>query len=54
MKATCIEWDIEDENKNLLPKEIKIPDGIDKDFISDYISDVTGFCHNGYVLERDK
>ena len=57
MKATNIEWDVsdleEDELEDLdLPTEIEIPEGMeDEDDISDYISDVTGFCHYGFVLE---
>lgn len=65
-KATCIEWDLDDDDltpediDNLdLPDEIGIPDEIlaaaedDEDAIGDYLSDVTGFCHKGYVLEDD-
>ena len=60
MKATNIEWDIdneytEEEKEDLLatlPTEIEIPEGMtDEDEISDYISDETGFCHKGFVLE---
>lgn len=53
MKATCIEWDKEGLDVNL-PDEIEIPDDIEEDdfdAIDDYISDQTGFCHFGYVLE---
>lgn len=58
MKAINIRWDIdEDYDEDLdilqmLPDEIEIPEGmIDEDEISDYISNVTGFCHNGYDLD---
>lgn len=53
MKATNIEWDVDDlEDLDYLPTEIEIPEGmIDEEEISDYISDETGFCHNGFVLE---
>ena len=58
MKATCIEWDIDGDMEVLdeLPTEIELPneltDGeVDYDGIDDYLSDVTGFCHFGYVLE---
>ena len=53
MKATNIEWDVNElEDLEYLPTEIKLPEGmIDEEEISDYISDETGFCHNGYVLE---
>ena len=52
MKAIHILWDT-DEPKDLesLPTEIPIPDGMeDEDEISDYLSDVTGFCHKGFRL----
>lgn len=65
-KATCIDWDLDDDDltpeeiEDLdLPDEIEIPDEIlaaaeeDDDAIGDYLSDVTGFCHKGYVLEDD-
>lgn len=33
---------------------IDIPEGMENDDeISDYISDVTGFCHKGYLLDTD-
>lgn len=53
MKATNIEWDIdEDEILTTLSTEIEIPDGMtDEEEISDYISDVTGFCHKGFDLD---
>lgn len=52
MKAINILWDTDGEEVNL-PNEIEIPDWVDKeddDEISDYLSDVTGFCHFGYEL----
>lgn len=57
MKAINIDWDI-DCNENIgeieLPTEIIIPGNItDDEEISDYISSVSGFCHNGYVLVKD-
>lgn len=59
MKATNIKWDITDEDCDydldtlqMLPDEIEIPESMtDEDEISDYISNVTGFCHYGYILE---
>jgi hypothetical protein len=48
LMVTDIQWDSDDEN---LPDEIQLPIGIVEDEkISDYISDVTGFCHNGFVI----
>ena len=60
MKAINIKWDTDGDEELLkeLPTEIQIPndlsEGIDMDDyneeISDYISDVTGFCHYGFEL----
>ena len=56
MKAVNIKWDTDGDLELLqeLPKEIEIPEHfIDEDYdeeISDYISDVTGFCHYGFEL----
>lgn len=52
MKATNIEWDVDfEEDLGMLPTEIEIPNGMqDEDEIADYLSDVTGYCHKGYVL----
>lgn len=59
MKATCIEWDTEGADI-VLPDEVELPDEvvydedgeINYDEIDDYLSDLTGFCHCGYVLEE--
>lgn len=53
MKAINIKWDTDSDKELLerLPKEIEIPSNItDKDAISDYITDKTGFCHKGFEL----
>ena len=52
MKAINIEWDVDyKEDLYALPTEIEIPEDLeDEDEISDYISDVTGFCHFGFEL----
>ena len=52
MKAINISWDVDNENdRQFLPTEIEIPNDItDEDEISDYISDLTGFCHCGFAL----
>lgn len=61
MKATNIEWDVSDNDMTdeemqdtleILPKEIDIPDGIDEDAVSDYLSELTGFCVFGYGLDK--
>ena len=61
MKAYNILWDIDEGDDVILPTEIEIPEEIasveDKDereeLISDYISDLTGFCHYGFELEGE-
>lgn len=58
MKAINITWDVDNkEDLNMLPSEIEIPEDmideageVDDDEISNYLSDVTGFCHKGYEL----
>lgn len=41
-------WSLDDT----VPTEIDIPDGMtDIEEISDYITDQTGFCHNGFIVE---
>jgi len=56
MKAYNIEWDTDGNLKllNSLPKEIEIPKDIenDIDLISDYISNVTEFCHFCFKLKK--
>ena len=51
-KAVSIEWDADsEEDLKSLPTEIDIPPELtDIDEISDYLSDLTGFCHKGFVL----
>lgn len=53
MKAINILWDVDcKEDLENLPKEIEIPDGMTDEYeISDYISEVTGFCHSGFIME---
>lgn len=52
MKAINIDWDVDNkEELENLPTEIEIPDELKTDDeVSDYISDITGFCHRGYEL----
>ena len=47
-----IQWDVDNEEDfNRLPQKVKIPEGMtDDDEISDYLSDMTGFCHYGFSL----
>lgn len=54
MKAFNIIWDVDPGDHTALPTEIDIPDDItDEDEISDYLSDVTGYCHKGFRLEGE-
>ena len=62
MKAINIEWDVTDGAEDMrqeevneiletLPTEMEVPEGMtDEEEISDYISDVTGFCHYSFEL----
>ena len=53
MKATNIKWDTDGDMEFLveLPTEMKLPDGMtEEDEISDWWSDQTGFCHDGFNL----
>ena len=49
--ATNIEWDKDDDDTIELPETIEIPEGLkDKEEISDYLTDQTGYCHKGFAL----
>ena len=50
--AINIQWDVDDnEDLNGLPQRVILPEGMtDDDEISDYLSDLTGFCHRGFSL----
>ena len=52
--AIDIKWITDGYDDVILPTEIEIPEDIEDDFeaISDYLSDMTGFLHSGYVLEN--
>lgn len=57
MKATNIKW-ITDEQDVSLPNEIIIPfpmtfEEMDEDAVSDYISEKTGFLHEGFCLAQE-
>ena len=50
MKAYDIEWETDGEDVEL-PTEIEIPEDMeDEDEISDYLSNLVGFCHKGFCL----
>jgi len=49
--AEIIEWDVDKNDDFELPKTIEIPeDMIDEDEISDYLSELTGYCHKGFYI----
>ena len=50
--AINIQWDVDnEEDLDSLPQRVILPDGMtDDDEISDYLSDLTGFCHRGFSL----
>lgn len=53
--AVDIDWDLDSGNDEDLPKEVEIPGSMtDTDEISEYLSCVTGFCHNGFKLREEK
>ncbi len=60
--AHDIRWDTDGDMKlfKTLPQEIEIPDEIWEDYdngndeaLSDYVSDVTGFCHYGFEIRTE-
>ena len=50
--AINIQWDVDDnEDLEYLPQRVRIPRGMtDDDEISDYLSNLTGYCHFGLSL----
>ena len=56
MRAINIKWDTDGDEEILktLPKEMDIPDDIDEENVADWLSDETGFCVFGFVLETEE
>ena len=56
MTSTNLLWDADtQEELELLPIEIDIQEDItEDDEISDYLSDVSGYCHHGFSLDSDE
>lgn len=50
LAAINIQWDVDNkEDLDGLPQKVVLPEGMtDDDEISDYLSDLTGFCHYGF------
>ena len=65
LKAINIKWDTDGDMEvlNELPMEMNIPDKLEEmykkdkeyalDEISDWLSDETGFCHDGFEIEKE-
>ena len=59
MKAINILWDVDaEEDIDFLPDAVEIPDDVIRhaygndveEAISDYLTDLTGYCHRGFEL----
>lgn len=52
LAAINIQWDVDyEEDLDGLPQKVILPERMtDDDEISDYLSDLTGFCHYGFSL----
>ena len=50
--AINIQWDVDnEEDLDSLPQRVILPEEMtDDDEISDYLTDLTGFCHRGFSL----
>ena len=58
MKVVNIKW-VTDGSDIVLPSEMEIPeefigeDGVDEDLVSDWISDETGWLHDGFEIAEE-
>lgn len=50
VKTISVEWDTDgmDEEELDLPSEVEVPSDIDEDQVSDWLSDLYGFCVKGW------
>ena len=56
MRFIKVHWDTSDDSSDEevtpadcgLPEIVKVPEWMDDDDISDWLSDVWGFCHHGW------
>lgn len=54
MKAININWDTDEDTAIVLPVSIEIPEDItDEEEISDFLSNITGYCHKGFDLIKE-
>lgn len=50
--VTNIIWDYDDNDEALFPTELVLPDDMtDVDDISNWLSDLTGYCTKGFTIE---
>ena len=58
MKAVNIKW-VTDGSDIVLPSEMEIPEefigdnGVDEDLVSDWLSDETGWLHDGFEITEE-
>ena len=58
MKVVNIKW-VTDGSDIVLPSEMEIPEefiddnGVDEDLVSDWISDETGWLHDGFEIAEE-
>ena len=50
LKVISVDWDTDgmDEEELDLPNEVEVPSDIDEDQVSDWLSDIYGFCVKGW------
>ena len=54
IRVTDIQWDADDEEDvKHLPTAMFVPAWMDDEEIGNYITEMTGFCHKGFVVETD-
>ena len=41
-----VDWDAEPEDLEFLPKEVNVPWFVPEEDVTDYLTDLTGFCVN--------
>ena len=50
VKVISVDWDTDgmDEEELDLPNEVEVPSDIDEDLVSDWLSDIYGYCVKGW------
>ena len=54
--VASVDWDIDKDDDTVLPRYVEIPDSIlvgdyDSKTVSEYLTNLTGYCHKGFQLE---